>query len=244
MKILPAIDMLDGCCVRLTQGDYARKTTYDADPAQVAQRFVEAGAEGIHIVDLSGARQGTTVHHAQICALVANISVPIQVGGGIRSVDDAARYLEQGIARVLIGTALLEAPTMVRELAATWGSEPIAVSIDHRDGLVLTRGWMQTTEMTVIDCMEHVKAANIQWVVLTDVARDGTMGCVSPDQLQVIRAYIAHGFRVIAAGGVTTLDDIARLRDAGAAATIIGKALYEHRIDLARAIAVGRGATP
>lgn len=241
MKILPAIDLIDGQCVRLTQGDYARVTTYNADPTRMAQRFVDAGAEGIHIVDLSGAKEGIPVHCERICVLAHEVAVPIQVGGGIRSAGDAARYLERDIARVLIGTALLEQPEMVRELVATWGSAHVAVSIDHRDGMVLTRGWVRTTALTVADCVQSLNDAQVQWVVLTDVARDGTMGCVSPAQMQTIRAYVAAGFRVIAAGGVTTLTDIATLRDAGAEAIIIGKALYEGRLDLSQAIAMGKG---
>lgn len=241
MKILPAIDLIDGRCVRLTQGDYAQVTTYDADPVQVAQRFASAGAEGIHLVDLSGAKAGIPVHCERICLLAKEITIPIQVGGGIRSVEDAARYLECNIARVLIGTALLEKPAMVSELVATWGSAHVAVSIDHRDGMVLTRGWVQKSQCTVADCMKHLQEAQVQWVVLTDVARDGTMKCVSPAQLHTIRYYIAAGFRVIAAGGVATLGDIATLRDVGTEATIIGKALYEGRVDLAQAIAVGKG---
>lgn len=241
MKILPAIDLIDGQCVRLTQGDYARVTTYDADPTRVAQRFAAAGAEGIHIVDLAGAKEGIPVHCERICVLAKAVAIPIQVGGGIRTVGDAARYLGRDIARVLIGTAVLEQPAMVRELVATWGSEHVAVSIDHRDGMVLTRGWVRTTDLAVADCVQCLHDAQVQWVVLTDVARDGTMGCVSPAQRHTIREYIAAGFRVIAAGGVTTLTDIATLRDAGAEAAIIGKALYEGRLDLSQAIAVGKG---
>lgn len=237
MIILPAIDLIAGQCVRLTQGDYEQVSRYDISPIEKAVEFITNGARGLHIVDLDGARAGYPVNSETVCEVATLADIPVQIGGGIRTACDAKRYLEQGIDRVILGTAAIEDPDVITALIDDFGSERLVVSLDHKAGAVATRGWFTASNATLTECATALRQQKVRWVVLTDIARDGMLTSVSPEQLQAIAEFASAGFSVIAAGGVTTLQDIAALKKVGATATIIGKALYEGRLNLVDCIA-------
>jgi phosphoribosylformimino-5-aminoimidazole carboxamide ribotide isomerase len=232
MLVIPAIDLMDGKVVRLSKGDFATRTVYSDDPGEVAERFREAGARRIHVVDLDGARAGRPVNTDAVRA-VAEVEVEIEVGGGLRSLADVERMLALGVHAVVLGTAAVERLDLVREACRQFPGRVVA-GIDARGGEVKVAGWEQGTGLPAAEVARRVKEAGVVLVEYTDVARDGTFGGVDADGAAALQA--AAGVPVVASGGVASLADVAACRKAGLAGVIVGKALYEKRIDLAEAI--------
>ena len=239
MEIIPAIDIRDGHCVRLHQGRYDRETVFDEDPLTAAQRWVDAGATRLHVVDLDGARGGDPVNLAHV-ARIATLGPPVQCGGGIRDAATAARVLDAGVERVILGTAAVEDTELVGELCRDHPGA-VVVSLDARGGLVATDGWTRTSTLSAIELAGSLEAAGTPRLVYTDISRDGTMTEPNVDALRsLIRAV---GVPVIASGGVAAVEHIAPLAAAGAEAAIIGRALYDGSLTLESAMEAARDTT-
>jgi len=233
MIIYPAIDIRGGNCVRLVEGDFARETVFDQDPAAAARRWATAGAEWIHVVDLDGAKGGAPVNGPAVRAILEAVRVPVQLGGGMRRLADIAAAIEMGVSRVVLGTVALTDPALVREAAARWPGR-IAVGLDHRNGLLAGAGWLDQSDARVEEVATTMRAAGVEHFIATDIARDGTL--VGPDIAGITMLVGLLGTGVIASGGVGRPEDIPALQATGAAGVIIGRALYDGRDDLATAI--------
>jgi phosphoribosylformimino-5-aminoimidazole carboxamide ribotide isomerase len=239
MLIIPAIDLKGGHCVRLQQGRKDALTIYDDDPATVALKFADSGASMIHVVDLDAAFEDD--HAANRNALkdiLGRVNVPIEFGGGVRTAEDIRLLIESGVKRVVLGTVAAESPETLQALVAEFNSR-ICVGIDARDGKVLTRGWEAATEISTLDLAKRVASAGIKRIIYTDTIRDGML--TGPNIDQAIAVASASGLKVTVAGGVSSLVDLKRLRDAGEVlidSAIIGKALYEHKFTLEEALRV------
>lgn len=236
MLVIPAIDLKNGHCVRLTQGRKNEVTVYDADPLAVATRFRSAGARFIHVVDLDGAFTGKESPSREIVRSIVESGVAIEFGGGVRTIADVQQLLDLGAERVVVGTMAAESAEMLGELARKFGSR-ICAGIDARAEKVMVRGWEQATEISATALACRVAEAGIQRVIYTDVVRDGMLS--GPNVEQTCAIARACGVRVTAAGGVSSLDDIKRLIDAGEPlvdSVIVGKALYEGRFRIEDAL--------
>jgi phosphoribosylformimino-5-aminoimidazole carboxamide ribotide isomerase len=232
--VIPAVDVLDGRAVRLLRGDYNRVTETRGDPVTLARAWAATGARLIHVVDLDGARTGERVNGAVIERLCRAVTVPVEVGGGLRTAEAVAAVLEGGAARAVLGTAALKDQRLLRAVLETWGQR-IVVGIDARDGYVATEGWREGSDMPANELAREVVALGARHIIYTDIARDGALE--GPNLVALRQMIEAAGVPVIASGGVGTLDDLRRLRDAGAAGAIVGRALYSGAIDLQDAIA-------
>lgn len=237
MIILPAIDIKDGQCVRLYQGDYAQVTTYDTDPVRVAQRWQEAGAGWLHVVDLNGAARGQPVNLDLIARMRAATALHIEVGGGMRSLEHIEHVLATGVERVILGTAALTDRALLQEALARWG-ERIVVGLDARDGQVAIFGWRETSRVQATELAGELGMLGVQRFIYTDIARDGALQGPNLPALQQMQRAIQHtGAALIASGGVSSLADLRALAALDVEGTIVGKALYTGDVDLARAIA-------
>lgn len=235
MIIYPAIDLKAGACVRLLRGRLEDETVYSRQPAEVALSFVQAGAEYLHIVDLDAAFSGSSQNQAAIAAIAAQIEVPFQVGGGLRTVADVRRMLAAGADRVIIGTQAAWEPDFMNRLLDEFGAEKIVLGLDAKGGAVAVAGWVQTTGQRVVDLGKQMQQTGVLRTVFTDVAKDGTLAGPNINAVKEIAAQT--GLQIIASGGVTSLQDILALsRIPGVTGVIIGKALYEGKIKLAEAI--------
>ena len=239
MQVIPAIDLKNGRCVRLTQGRKADVTVYDENPIAVAQSFAAAGASMIHVVDLDGAFQGgVSRNRAVVAKIVEAVNIPIEFGGGIRSREEVQHLCELGVARVVLGTVAAESPAHLREFVNRFGSK-ICVGIDARDGHVMTRGWETATRVMAVELARVVAGGGVERIVYTDIARDGMLTGPNLEQtLAVVRAANVH---VTASGGVSSLDDLKRVRDSGEPlldSVIVGKALYEGKFKLEEALQI------
>jgi phosphoribosylformimino-5-aminoimidazole carboxamide ribotide isomerase len=234
VQILPAIDLRGGQCVRLRQGDYAQETVFGADPAAMARRWVEQGAEFLHVVDLDGARDGRPVNGDSIKQIVQASAVPCQLGGGIRTEADIELALGWGVTRVVIGTRALQSPGWVEEMCRRFPGK-IVLGIDAKNGRVATEGWLHVSELGALQLVKEFASLPLAALVYTDISRDGML---QGPNLEAMRDMaVAVRLPVIASGGVSTIDDVVRLAATGVAGCIIGRALYEGRIDLAQAVA-------
>jgi len=237
MLVIPAIDLKNGSCVRLVQGRKADVTVYDASPVEMAQQFVRAGARMIHVVDLDGAfKGGESPNRAVVKEIVAAVDVAVEFGGGVRTIDDVQQLCDAGVARIVLGTVAVESPDLLRELILRF-ADRICVGIDARAGQVMTRGWESETQISSVDLARLVAGAGIKRIIYTDIARDGMLS--GPNIEQTIAVARAANVQVTASGGVSSLDDIKRLRDAGEPlldSVIVGKALYEQKFKLEDAI--------
>lgn len=236
MELIPSIDLRGGNVVRLEQGDYARETTYDADAVEVARGFARAGARRIHVVDLDGARDGRAGNDAVVRSILAACpELAVQVGGGMRTRERVAEVLDAGAARVVIGTAALEQPALLRELAARF-PERIILGLDARDGRVAVRGWRETSAETVEQVLERFAKLPLAAVLHTDIGRDGLLG--GPNVEATAALARRSPFPVLASGGVGSLADLERLaRTRVIAGAIVGKAIYSGAIRVDEAIA-------
>lgn len=233
MIILPAIDIKNGRCVRLYQGDYSRVTTYDSDPVQVALRWQEAGASWLHVVDLDGAAQGMPVHVDLLKAMRAATKLCIEVGGGLRSLVHIEQILDLGIERVILGTAALRDRTLLGEALSRWG-ERIAVGLDARDGLISVAGWHETSHVMATTLAAELCAFGVPRFIYTDIARDGALSGPNLNALAEVRR--ATWRPLIASGGVSALADLHALAALNVEGVIIGRAIYTGDVDLAAAI--------
>jgi phosphoribosylformimino-5-aminoimidazole carboxamide ribotide isomerase len=245
-EVIPAIDLRGGRCVRLTQGDFAAEKAYGDDPVAMARRWAGLGASRLHVVDLDGAARGLRAHGSVIAAICAALSIPVQVGGGLRDIDAVASVLDAGAERAILGTAAAADPAFVERACARFPGR-IAVGIDQRDGKVAVDGWLRDSEATALGIARHAASAGAVAIVFTDIRRDGTGQGANLEATVAFAA--AHTVPVIVSGGVASLDDVSRARqafDAGAnlAGVITGRALYEGKIALDDAIAVAAGGQP
>ena len=236
--IIPAIDLRDGRCVRLTQGRKDNATVYDGDPIEIARSYGASGARMIHIVDLDGAFSNPNSRNRQVlCEIISRIGIPLQFGGGLRSLEDVAQVIELGVARVVIGTLAVEAPKTLDQALRLFGADRVAVGIDARSGQVLTRGWEKEEQISALELAQRAAALGVERIIYTDVARDGMLTGVNVEQTCIIAR--ESGLRVTASGGVSSLEDIKRLRsvsECGIDSVIVGKALYEGRFTLKEAL--------
>jgi len=237
MLVIPAIDLKNGLCVRLLQGRKSDVTVYNDNPVEVAKEFAAAGAEMIHVVDLDGAfNDSDSPNRAVVREIVAAVDVPIEFGGGVRSLDDVQQLCDAGVARVVLGTVAAESPATLKDFVSRFASK-ICVGIDARDGRVMTRGWEAATPLAAVDLARSVAECGVERIIYTDIARDGTL--TGPNIEQTLAVARSANVRVTASGGVSSLDDIKRLRDAGDArldSVIIGRALYEGKFRLEEAL--------
>jgi phosphoribosylformimino-5-aminoimidazole carboxamide ribotide isomerase len=241
VDLYPAIDLRDGRCVRLYQGDYGQETVYGDDPVAQARAFEEAGAPWIHVVDLDAARTGVPANRDAVAAIAAGVSVPVQSGGGVRDMAAAEALFDAGVARVVVGTAALEDPAFVRELAAR---RPVAVGLDARGRDVAVRGWLEGSGADLLDLAEAFEDAGVAALVVTEISRDGTLE--GPDLKGLADVMEATSIPVIASGGVGTLEDLralAELRagDRALSGAIAGRAIYEGRFTVREGVAAASG---
>ncbi|MEA2977086.1 MAG: phosphoribosylformimino-5-aminoimidazole carboxamide ribotide isomerase [Alphaproteobacteria bacterium] len=242
MILFPAIDLKDGVCVRLQQGDMTRATVFNRDPAAQAHAFETQGFEYLHIVDLDGAFAGKPVNAQAVEHILETISIPVQLGGGVRDMATVAGWLDKGIDRVIIGTAAVRDPALVKEAAKKFPGR-VAVGLDARDGKVAVAGWAATSELSVHDIAKRFEDAGVAAIIYTDIARDGMLGGLNLDA--TIALAEAVSIPVIAAGGLASLDDIKALLEPRAkklAGAIAGRALYDGRLDAAGALRLIRSA--
>lgn len=236
MKLFPAIDIYGGKAVRLLHGDYAKMTVYSDNPLEIAQDFIACGARNIHIVDLEGAKTGETPN-LELIARIAACGLFAEVGGGIRSEAVAARYLDAGVQRVILGTAAVTDPALLERLVVRHGDR-IAVSVDVKDGYVAIRGWQEQSALTCDALCERLQSVGVKTVICTDISRDGAMRGTNRALYADLTKRYAMDF--IASGGVSSMEDVIALRDSGVYGAIIGKAYYTGAIDLRAAIEVTR----
>ncbi|MFN3847125.1 MAG: 1-(5-phosphoribosyl)-5-[(5-phosphoribosylamino)methylideneamino]imidazole-4-carboxamide isomerase [Paracoccaceae bacterium] len=234
MILYPAIDLKDGQCVRLLRGEMAAATVFGDDPAAQAAKFEAAGCDWLHLVDLNGAFAGQPVNAAAVEAILARVSVPAQLGGGIRDMATIEMWLSKGLARVILGTVAVENPDLVRTAARTFPGK-VAVGIDARNGFVATKGWVTETTVQVTDLARSFEDAGVAAIIYTDIDRDGAMQ--GPNMAATEALARSVSIPVIASGGVSTMADLVALRDTGViAGAISGRALYDGAIDLAAAL--------
>ena len=237
MIIIPAIDLKNGLCVRLLQGRKSEMTVYNENPVEVARGFAAAGAQMIHVVDLDGAvHESDSPNRAVVREIIEAVDVPIEFGGGIRTIEHVRELCDAGVARVVLGTVAAESPDALQKFVHEFASR-ICVGIDARDGRVMSRGWETATPLLAVDFARSVAECGVERIIYTDIARDGAL--VGPNIQQTLAVAEAANVRVTASGGVSRLDDIKRLRDAGDArvdSVIVGKALYEGKFGLEEAI--------
>jgi phosphoribosylformimino-5-aminoimidazole carboxamide ribotide isomerase len=236
MLIYPAIDLVGGQAVRLVKGDYAQLTVYSPDPVAVARDFAACGATHMHMVDLEGARDGGTPNFAMIAAVKREAGLFCEVGGGVRDFDTIGRYLSAGIDRVILGTAATR-DGFAEKAAAEFG-EHIAVGVDIRDGFVAVKGWLEKTALEAFDFCRRMQDAGIRTLICTDISRDGMMAGTNVELYKKLSSQLE--LNVIASGGVSSLDEVKRLRSLGMHGAIIGKAYYTGTIDLREAIETAR----
>ena len=245
MEILPAIDLRGGCCVRLRQGDYAQETVFGQNPAEMALRWQAEGATRLHLVDLDGAKAGRPVNIAAIKSIVDAVSIPCELGGGLRDHDSIRAMLEDiGVDRAIIGTQALKQPEWFREIVKAFPGR-IALGLDARNGMVATAGWLDVSQTKALELAKQFAGLDLAAVIYTNIANDGMMQGVDKDTIQDMVTLAELGFPVIASGGVTTLEDVERLaavsrRQPNLVGAIVGRAIYEGTIKVADAIHVAR----
>lgn len=238
MEIRPAIDLRGGKCVRLLQGDYARETVFGDDPAAMARHWESLGARHLHVVDLEGAKEGEPRQLDAVAAIVRAVSIPVELGGGIRTVASARRALDLGVSRVIIGTAALER-AVAESFFSTFG-ERVVAGLDARGGKVAVRGWLDTTDVRAVDLAKDLVALGARVIIYTDIAVDGMLSGANLPAMREMVAAVPQA-KIIASGGVTSVDDIRALREAGCAGAIIGMALYTGKLKLEDALKAAEG---
>lgn len=229
MILFPAIDIRGGKCVRLIQGNYDEETVYGDSPTEMALEWEKQGAEYIHIVDLDGAKTGDGENRKAIEAIAKAVSIPIQVGGGVRTMENVDAHINAGVARVIIGTAAIKDRAFLNEAVAKY-KEKIAVSIDARGGYVATDGWTSTSDVRALDLLKELEEIGVKTVVYTDILKDGMMQGPNFEELKVVHE--SSSIDIIASGGVSTEENIERLENMSLYGAIIGKALYEGTLSL------------
>ncbi len=239
MNIIPAIDLIDGRAVRLLKGDYNKVTVFSEHPEDVAKSFEESGASFMHIVDLDGAKDGSTANYETIRRIVQSTSLSVEVGGGIRSMDTVKKYIDIGVDRVIIGTAAVKDPDFLSEAVRSY-PEKIAVGIDIKDGMVAIKGWTELSAYSCFDFCEKMQALGVRTIICTDISKDGMM---SGTNLELYRELQERfDMNIIASGGVSSLADVSALAKMGVYGAILGKALYTGAVELSDALALAKEA--
>ena len=234
MEVIPAIDLVDGQCVRLMQGDYSKKTVYSDDPVGVALRWESLGATRIHIVDLDGARLGEPANLGVVGRIASSVGVPIQMGGGVRSLSAAKTVIGAGVQRVMLGTVAVRDPDIVAAARSELGDDAVVVAVDSRDGYISVSGWTSPSQVRATELLQRMSDAGVKTFLCTDIAKDGTLG--GPDYELMRELVGVAGKGVIAAGGVASVEHVRGLARTGVGGVVIGKALYTGDIDLVEAI--------
>lgn len=233
MRVIPSLDILGGSYVRLRQGDFRQATRYGDDPQAAARSFADAGASLIHLVDLEGARSGWPVQSDTILAIAGSVPVPVQVGGGLRTMDQIEGYLERGVARVILGSAAVKDPELVRAAVDRYG-ERIVLGLDARRGLAAVEGWTESSACEAVVLAKSMAALGVREVIYTDIERDGMLS--GPNLAELAKMARESGLSVIASGGISSYEDLEALAALGLSGAILGKALHDGRIDLRTAI--------
>ncbi|MDR1834245.1 MAG: 1-(5-phosphoribosyl)-5-[(5-phosphoribosylamino)methylideneamino]imidazole-4-carboxamide isomerase [Fusobacteriaceae bacterium] len=235
MKIIPSIDLIAGKCVRLYRGDYDRVTEYSDNPLAVAKAFEEAGAEYLHLVDLDGALKGNVKNEELVRKIIGETKLRVELGGGIRSFEAAKKWLDLGVARVILGSVAVSRVEVLKSLVDVYGPEKIIAGIDALGGMVAISGWKEITDLRAADYSYTLQKFGVREIIYTDIAKDGALTGIN---LPEIKGMIDTGVQITASGGVTSLADLLALKEAGCVGAIIGKALYTGTIDLKEALAV------
>lgn len=238
IQIFPAIDMRGGKCVRLFKGDYAQETIYGDSPFDMAKSFADAGATFIHMVDLDGAKDGERVHAKDVVRVAKELPMRVQIGGGIRTEEDVAFYLDQGVDRVIIGSLAIREPELVASFIEKYGAERIVIGLDAKDGMVATHGWLETSNQTAIEVGQYFASKGAKHFIFTDIATDGTLQGPNIEANEALAR--ATGANIIVSGGMSSLADIQAVKEAAKSTTIagviIGKALYTGQFTLEEAL--------
>lgn len=238
MYIIPAIDLIDGKAVRLVKGDYGKVTVYSDDPAGVAESFEREGAKLLHVVDLDGAKDGTTANFDTVAEIIRRTGLSVEIGGGIRDIERIKKYMDVGVDRVIIGTAAVTDTDFLSEAVRLYG-ERIVVGVDVKDGYVAIKGWLEVSELTCFDFCERLSGMGVNTVICTDISKDGMM---SGTNIELYRELSERfGMNIIASGGVSSIDDVKKLADMDIYGAIVGKAIYTGAITLSEAIDVAGG---
>ena len=237
-QLYPAIDMRGGKCVRLFKGDYYQETVYADSPFEMAKNFANQGAKWIHMVDLDGAKGGVRIHDVDVIRAAIELGVNVQIGGGIRTEDDVAHYLNNGVTRVIIGSLAIEQPELTTSLIQKFGADKIVIGLDAKDGMVATHGWVETSKKSAIEVGQYFAGKGAKTFIFTDIATDGTL--TGPNILANELLAEATGAEVIVSGGISSLSDVLQVAQTAKTSTIggviIGKALYEKRFSLSEAL--------
>lgn len=234
MEVIPAIDIRAGRCVRLIQGDYSKETIFADNPMEMAIKWESEGAEYLHIIDLDGAKEGSAVNMDVISKICADSAARIQVGGGIRDYETAARYMDVGVSRVIMGTSAVDRTDELERILKSIGAESLVVSVDAREGIVALDGWTRESRMTVETVVKNIEALGVKRCMYTDILKDGTLS--EPNYAGVENVVSSTNMKIMAAGGIAALSQLKRLSIVGVEATIVGRALYTGDIRLRQAI--------
>ena len=238
MYIIPAIDLIDGKAVRLMKGDYDKVTVYNDNPAEVAKQFERDGAKLLHVVDLDGAKDGTTANFDTVAEIVKQTKLSVEIGGGIRDIERVKKYMDIGVDRVIIGTAAVTDPEFLREAVTLYGDK-IVVGVDIKDGYVAIKGWLEVSKLSCFDFCENLAEMGVNTVICTDISKDGMMSGTNMELYRQLSE--KFGMNIIASGGVSSIEDVQELTEMGIYGAIVGKAIYTGAVDLPRAISVAGG---
>lgn len=233
MKLYPAIDIKNGQCVRLRQGVFNDTTVYANEPYSVAKEFEAAGAKFLHVVDLDGALKGTGANEEALKRIVENVGIPVEIGGGIRTMQDIEHRLDLGVARVILGTKAVESPEFVKEAVEKFGADKIVIGIDAKDGFVAIKGWETISSTDAVTLALSMKELGVKTIIYTDISKDGML--CGPNFAQTARMVEATGMNIVASGGVSCMNDLIKLEEIGVEGAILGKAIYEKKVDLKEA---------
>ena len=234
MEVIPAIDIRAGRCVRLIQGDYSKETIFADNPMEMAIKWESEGAEYLHIIDLDGAKEGSAVNMDVISKICADSAARIQVGGGIRDYETAARYMDVGVSRVIMGTSAVDRTDELERILKSIGAESLVVSVDAREGIVALDGWTRESRVTVETVVKNIEALGVKRCMYTDILKDGTLS--EPNYAGVENVVSSTNMKIMAAGGIAALSQLKRMSIVGVEATIVGRALYTGDIRLRQAI--------
>lgn len=233
MIIIPAIDIINGKCVRLTRGDYSQIKKYSSNPVKIAQNFKSAGASFLHIIDLDGAKIGYPKNEKTIMNISKTTGLPIQIGGGIRNFKQASKFLDSGVNKIILGTSALKEKNLIKKLLKKYGSEKIIIAVDVKNRQLMCKGWKEKENISLNNFIDSLKQLGIKYLLVTDIERDGTL---TQPNYNLMKEVSKYGFKIIAAGGITTIEQIKKLDKIGIFAVVLGKTLYEGIIDLPKTI--------
>lgn len=236
MRLYPAIDLKDGNCVRLLQGDYNEVTVFGNNPGEMAKKWESLGGDLLHIVDLDGAKEGKGINDEAVKDIINNLTIPAELGGGIRSIEDIENKLSLGVSRVILGSAAVKNPELVKEAVAKFGADKIVVGVDAKSGMVAVEGWLEVSDKEALSFCKELEKIGVTTVIYTDIAKDGMMQ--GPNIEETKKLVDNTNLNIIASGGVSTLDDLKKLAEIGVEGAIVGKAIYTGAIQLDEAAAL------